>query len=236
MPSCWPRRGRLARRLRDLGVGPDVAVGVFAERSLEMVVGLLAILEAGGAYLPLDPAYPLDRLAYMIADAAAPVILAAGAAARASAGARRGGRSRSTARSSAMRQPEPALAGGADPSDLAYVIYTSGSTGRPKGAMNSHRGIVNRLLWMQAQYRSDARGPGAPEDAVLLRRLGLGILLAADDRRAAGDGAARRAPGPGVSGRDDRGRGGSQPCTSSPRCCGSSWTRRGSKPALRCAR
>ncbi len=189
-------------------MGPDVAVGVFAERSLEMVVGLLAILEAGGAYLPLDPAYPLDRLAYMIEDAAAPVVLAQerllerlpehGAAVVPLDG---------TIVRDAAPEPEPGLAGGADPSDLAYVIYTSGSTGRPKGTMNTHRGIVNRLLWMQAQYRPDAGGPGAPEDAVHLRRLGLGVLLAADDRRAAGDGASRRAPGPGVSGRADRGRG-----------------------------
>jgi amino acid adenylation domain-containing protein len=142
---------RLARRLRDQGIGPDVAVGVFAERSLEMVVGLLAVLEAGGAYLPLDPAYPADRLAYMIADAAAPVILVQdrllghlpehGAAVLSLDG--------TIVRDAA---PEPALAGGADSGDLAYVIYTSGSTGRPKGTMNSHRGIVNRLLWMQAQY------------------------------------------------------------------------------------
>ncbi len=128
--------------------------------------------------------------------------------------------------------PEPRLAGGADPSDLAYVIYTSGSTGRPKGAMNSHRGIVNRLLWMQAPVRADAGGPGAPEDAGQLRRLGLGVLLAADDRRAAGARASRRAPGPGLSGRDDRGARGSRRCTSSPRCCRSSWRRRGSR---RCA-
>ncbi len=153
---------QLARRLQGLGVGPDATVGVFAERSLEMVVGLLAILEAGGAYLPLDPAYPADRLAYMMADAAAPVILiqerlrgrlpAHGAAitiisldgtAAADAG------------------PEPPLATGAAADNLAYVIYTSGSTGRPKGTMNSHRGIVNRLLWMQARYGL------TPDDRVL---------------------------------------------------------------------
>ncbi len=142
---------RLARRLRAQGVGPDVAVGMFAERSLEMVVGLLAILEAGGAYLPLDPAYPADRLAYMVADAAAPVILAQdrllarlpghGAVVVSLDG---------TARKDAA--PEPALPGGAGADNLAYVIYTSGSTGRPKGTMNSHRGIVNRLLWMQGEY------------------------------------------------------------------------------------
>ncbi|MEO6192136.1 MAG: amino acid adenylation domain-containing protein, partial [Thermoanaerobaculia bacterium] len=143
---------RLALRLRQHGVGPDVAVGIFAERSLEMVVGLLAILEAGGAYLPLDPAYPLDRLAYMIEDAAAPVILAQERLLERlpEQGAEVISLDGTIVRGAA---PEPGLAGGADGSDLAYVIYTSGSTGRPKGTMNSHRGIVNRLLWMQAQYR-----------------------------------------------------------------------------------
>ncbi len=152
---------RLARRLQELGVGPDVAVGVFAERSLEMVVGLLAILEAGGAYLPLDPAYPADRLAYMMADAAAPVILIQERL-----------RERLPANEAVVVSLDGTVekTGGADPTDrthpsdpdnLAYVIYTSGSTGRPKGTMNSHRGIVNRLLWMQAQYGL------TPEDRVL---------------------------------------------------------------------
>jgi amino acid adenylation domain-containing protein len=151
---------RLARRLQASGVGPDVAVGVFAERSLEMVVGLLAILEAGGAYLPLDPAYPADRLAYMVEDAAAPVILIQERL-----------RGRLPAHDSVVvpldgtaarkATPEPPLSTGGDADNLAYVIYTSGSTGRPKGTMNSHRGIVNRLLWMQEQYRL------TPEDRVL---------------------------------------------------------------------
>jgi amino acid adenylation domain-containing protein len=150
---------RLARRLRGLGVGPDVAVGVLAERSLEMVVGLLAVLEAGGAYLPLDPSYPAERLAYMLADAAAPVLLAQqrllaklpdhGAAVVALDGA-------------AVAAGPAAPAGAAVAADhLAYVIYTSGSTGRPKGTMNTHRGIVNRLLWMQERYGLSA------EDRVL---------------------------------------------------------------------
>ncbi|HEY4588846.1 MAG TPA: AMP-binding protein, partial [Thermoanaerobaculia bacterium] len=141
---------RLARRLRENGVGPETVVGVLAERSLEMVVSLLAVLKAGGAYLPLDPEYPLDRLAFMLADSAAPVVLAQerlldrlpahGARVLPLDGAAEPGE--------AAARPD----GGAGAGSLAYVIYTSGSTGRPKGAMNSHRGIVNRLLWMQEQY------------------------------------------------------------------------------------
>ena len=142
------RAGRLARRLRELGVGPEVLVGVCAERSLEMVVALLAVLKAGGGYVPLDPAYPADRLAYMLKDSQVPVLLTQAAV--------------------LDRLPDPEARillldavqgeaaeseGGpmatAGPDNVAYMIYTSGSTGRPKGAMNSHRAIVNRLLWMQ---------------------------------------------------------------------------------------
>ncbi len=71
------------------------------------------------------------------------------------------------------------------PANLAYVIYTSGSTGRPKGAVNTHRAILNRLLWMQDAYGLDRRGPGPPEDPLQLRRLGLGVLLAPPHRRRA---------------------------------------------------
>ncbi len=69
------RANQLAHRLRDLGVGPETVVGLCVERSLEMIIGLLGILKAGGAYLPLDPSYPPERLAFMLADAAAPVLL-----------------------------------------------------------------------------------------------------------------------------------------------------------------
>jgi amino acid adenylation domain-containing protein len=179
---------RLARRLRPLGVGPDVPVAVCADRSLEMVVALLAVLEAGGAYLPLDPAYPADRLAYMLEDAAVPVLLVQEHLRSLLPGSLLPGHrtdptdpSDPTDRSDLPPGPAVLLLDGvagpaerlaphaaappppspAHPDSLAYVIYTSGSTGRPKGTLSSHRGIVNRLLWMQHQYRL------TPDDRVL---------------------------------------------------------------------
>ncbi|MEM7356274.1 MAG: condensation domain-containing protein, partial [Acidobacteriota bacterium] len=147
------RAGHLARHLAALGVEPDTAVGVCIERSLELVVGLLAVLKAGGAYLPLDPEYPPARLAFMLADAGspdgrAPVLLMPR---RLQAVLPQHG-CRVVDPEDGVWQPqqEPRPA---EPDHLAYVIYTSGSTGRPKGAMNSHRAIVNRLRWMQQAYR-----------------------------------------------------------------------------------
>jgi amino acid adenylation domain-containing protein len=146
------RANQLARVLRKQGVGPDVLVGVFAERSFEMVVALVAVLKAGGAYVPLDPSYPAERLAHVLEDAGAPLVLAQPQLASAL-----------PASATEVLVLDPAWAAyagesGEDledagtPGNLAYVIFTSGSTGRPKGAMNEHRGIVNRLLWMQEQY------------------------------------------------------------------------------------
>ncbi|MEW5928740.1 MAG: amino acid adenylation domain-containing protein, partial [Gemmatimonadota bacterium] len=155
------RAARLARRLRGLGVGPETRVGVCAERSPELVVALLATLKAGGAYVPVDPDHPAERIAYVLADAGVAVLLAqAGAAASLPEHAA------AVVLLDAEPAPGEAAPGGAPgvevpPDALAYVIYTSGSTGRPKGAMNAHRGVVNRLLWMQAEY---GIGPG---DAVL---------------------------------------------------------------------
>jgi amino acid adenylation domain-containing protein len=143
-----------ARLLRKIGIGADSVVGVCMERSLEMVLGLLSVLKAGGAYLPLDPSLPADRLAFMARDAAVEVVLT----------------------QSWLLPRLPPLAkrticldhedpGGARqdnlgvpvaPEHLAYVMYTSGSTGQPKGVMIPHQGICNRLLWMQETYRLDA--------------------------------------------------------------------------------
>src|SRR5258708_12580269 len=145
------RANQLAHYLQELGVGPEVLVGLCVERSLEMAVGLLGVLKAGGAYVPLDPAYPAERLAFMLEDSRAPVILTqphlltqlpataakvvcldAGAALLA-------------------RQSEAAPVSGATSAPLAYVIYTSWSTGTPKGVQIPHRAVVNFLWSMHLQ-------------------------------------------------------------------------------------
>ncbi|MGQ9371958.1 amino acid adenylation domain-containing protein, partial [Azospirillum sp. A39] len=155
------RANRLAHRLRAWGVGPDVLVGVAAERSLEMVVALLAVMKAGGAYVPLDADQPAERLAGLLVRSGAAVLL--------------------TQAHLLPRLPDTAvprwcldrdwaaLDGGdeRDPPDataplnLAYCIFTSGSTGRPKPVGNTRAGLLNRLLWMQDAYRL------TPDDVVL---------------------------------------------------------------------
>ncbi len=138
---------RLAHRLRGLGVGPEVRVGVLAERSPEMVVGLLAVLKAGGTYVPLDPGLPAERLHFMIADAATPLVLAPAAfaalvPAAATAVALDGAAATGAGLDSALDR-DPAVDVPLDAA--AYVIYTSGSTGRPKGVAVSHRAIFHRV-------------------------------------------------------------------------------------------
>jgi amino acid adenylation domain-containing protein len=137
------RANRLAHHLQGLGVGPEVLVGISVERSLEMAVGMLGVLKAGGACLPLDPSYPADRLAFMLADSGAPVLLTL---------ARLVDRLPPHAGSTVCldadwpevsRHPDRPPARRVDPENLAYVIYTSGSTGRPKGVMLPHRGLVH---------------------------------------------------------------------------------------------
>jgi amino acid adenylation domain-containing protein len=138
------RAGALARRLRERGAGPGSVVGVAVPRSAELMVALLGVLRSGAAYLPLDLDYPAERLAFMIADAGVDtVVTTAEAAGRVPAGPE-----------SLLVTDEtgPADAPATDPDDAAYLIYTSGSTGRPKGVVVSHRAIVNRLAWMQAEY------------------------------------------------------------------------------------
>ncbi|MFJ6380973.1 amino acid adenylation domain-containing protein [Kitasatospora sp. NPDC092039] len=147
------RAEALARRLRALGVGPERTVAVCLNRGLELPVALLAVLRAGGAYLPLDPGYPADRLAHMLADSAAPVVLTTGDLAAALPP----HRARvllldADAGEEAAEPAEPVAAAAVDPLHPAYAIYTSGSTGRPKGVVTTHRGVVNRLRWMQDAY------------------------------------------------------------------------------------
>ncbi|SOD59518.1 amino acid adenylation domain-containing protein [Streptomyces zhaozhouensis] len=143
------RADALARRLRDHGVRPGTVVGVCLDRSPELVVALLAVLKAGGAYLPLEPELPRARLREMLADSAAPVVLAGPGRGTALGGA--GRVVLAVTEETAPGGPEP-LAG---PDDLAYVLYTSGSTGAPKGVMVPHRGVVNRLCWMRDAYGLD---------------------------------------------------------------------------------
>jgi natural product biosynthesis luciferase-like monooxygenase protein len=142
------RTNRLARHLRALGVSRDVPVGIFLNRSFSMVEGVLATLKAGGAYLPLDPTYPADRISFMVEDAELKIVLTEDSL-----------RARVPAGPSQVitvdanlsvcaNESSAALDRTATPSDLAYVIYTSGSTGRPKGVMIEHHNVANFKVGM----------------------------------------------------------------------------------------
>jgi amino acid adenylation domain-containing protein len=146
------RANQVAHMLRGLGVGPDVAVGICVERSLEMVVGLLGIVKAGGAYMPLDPAYPQERLQFMLHDARVNVLLT---------------QQRLLDRLPAEQiqvicldadwpaieqQPFTNPTAPVTPANLVYLIYTSGSTGRPKGVMLDHRGRVNNFCDFNSRF------------------------------------------------------------------------------------
>ncbi|WP_329585306.1 non-ribosomal peptide synthase/polyketide synthase [Kitasatospora sp. NBC_01250] len=152
------RANRLARRLVGLGAGPEGVVAVALPRSPELVIALLAVLKSGAAYLPVDPDYPADRIAYMLQDAAPVAVLTC----RELAGVLPAG-----ARALVLDDPDEAAASAHHqdhhlgdqertapllPAHPAYLIYTSGSTGRPKGVAVPHAAIVNRLLWMRDQY------------------------------------------------------------------------------------
>ncbi|WP_321874710.1 AMP-binding protein, partial [Burkholderia ubonensis] len=143
------RANRLAHHLIALGVAPDSLVGVAMERSLDMVVALLAVLKAGGAYVPVDPDYPAERVRFMIDNAQLRWLLTQQhlLAALPETDARLivVDRDAHDFAAAPVANPTPALSG----DNLAYMIYTSGSTGRPKGALNAHRAITNRILWMQ---------------------------------------------------------------------------------------
>ncbi|WP_241392682.1 non-ribosomal peptide synthetase [Rippkaea orientalis] len=143
---------QLAHHLRGVGVSSGTLVGLCLERSVAMIIGLLAILKAGGAYIPLDPNYPVARLQFMLQDAKPDVLLTDQHLLS-----RLGKFSGQTVcfnRDQALWQTQPTenLENLTQPDDLAYVLYTSGSTGRPKGILGLHRGAVNRLTWMWRTY------------------------------------------------------------------------------------
>ncbi|MBX9399673.1 amino acid adenylation domain-containing protein [Lysobacter sp. BMK333-48F3] len=151
---------RVASRLRACGVGPEARVAICTRRSLQLPVGLLGVLKSGAAYVPLDPDYPHERLAFMLEDSGACVLLVQSELLRtlpglASACDRvwRLDAAEEWSGYPSAAAPVPELS----ESSLAYLIYTSGSTGRPKGAMNQHDGVVNRLLWARDRFGVDAR-------------------------------------------------------------------------------
>jgi natural product biosynthesis luciferase-like monooxygenase protein len=148
----------LAHQLIDRGVGPESLVGICVERSLEMMVGLLAILKAGGAYVPLDPTYPKERLAFMLEDSRAPILLTQR---------RLIARIPANGYQTLFLDDEYQAGGGNDtqnpdhraqPGNLAYVIYTSGSTGQPKGVMVSHKNVVNFCAGMDDLIGGESPG------------------------------------------------------------------------------
>jgi len=152
------RANQLAHYLQREGVGPESLVGILMERSVELVVTLLAVLKAGAAYVPLDPGYPGERLSFMIADAGVELLLTQGELAErvrvdAAVPVLNVERQWAQVAEQAKQNPES----GVRAENLAYVIYTSGSSGRPKGVMIAHRSIVNRLLWMQHSLPLQAR-------------------------------------------------------------------------------
>ncbi|HEX2999813.1 MAG TPA: amino acid adenylation domain-containing protein, partial [Armatimonadota bacterium] len=151
------RANRLAHFLREHGVGPEVRVGLCLERSLELMIGLLGVLKAGGAYVPLDPSYPRERLVYMLADADCRILLTQAHLCDQLA-------EWADAELVCLDSEWPVIAAcspaplhsGVSPQNAINVIFTSGSTGKPKGVVNTHRGLVNRLFWMQETYQLDS--------------------------------------------------------------------------------
>jgi amino acid adenylation domain-containing protein len=153
------RANQLAQELRRLGAQPETIVGLYLPRSPEMVIGLLAAMKAGAAYLPLDPSAPQERLAYMLDDSGAQIVLTHSAL--------RERLGNSPAAVIALDGEWPATAPGertfapVHQQNLAYVIYTSGSTGRPKGTLLTHEGLRNYVSWAIDAYALD-QGAGAP--------------------------------------------------------------------------
>lgn len=145
------RANQVAQTLRAQGVGPETLVGIAMARSLDLVVGLLGILQAGAAYVPLDPTYPAERLAFMLADSQLAALLTHEALITPLGFA---GYTLCLDRDepTITRQPTTAPPSRFTAAQLAYTIYTSGSTGQPKGAGNTHGGLRNRLQWMQEAY------------------------------------------------------------------------------------
>ncbi|WP_281887483.1 non-ribosomal peptide synthetase [Paenibacillus sp. YYML68] len=155
------RANQLARTLQAEGVKPETKVVLMAERSFEMMIAIYAILKAGGAYVPIDPSLPQERIAYILEDSSAPLLLTQSHLRERLAGLE----SEQVFAGKVLDLNEAGIyaadasnltVGQAGPTDVAYMIYTSGSTGKPKGVMVEHHSVLNRILWMHKQYPIDA--------------------------------------------------------------------------------
>jgi len=147
------RANRLAHYLKSLGVGPDTVVGLYMDRSVDQIVGALAIVKAGGAYLPIDPAYPIQRISFMLVDSQASVLVSEEhLLEKLSSGTWRNVCVNGIDRGMIDQQPADAPASGAALDNLAYVIYTSGSTGVPKGVAVTHSSLLNLVYWHHESF------------------------------------------------------------------------------------
>ncbi|MBD2252591.1 non-ribosomal peptide synthetase [Nostoc parmelioides] len=157
------RANQLAHYLQTWGVQPETPVGIYIERSLEMVIGILGILKAGGCYVPLDPAYPASRLTYIINETQVPVVLTQESLLEKLLGFTSPQASSKVLNKTLClcldtdwqeitQKPDNNPITNVNHEDAIYIIYTSGSTGTPKGVINTHHGVSNRLYWMQQQY------------------------------------------------------------------------------------
>ncbi|MCU7552937.1 amino acid adenylation domain-containing protein, partial [Chitinophagaceae bacterium LB-8] len=146
------RSNQLAHYLRGKGVKEETLVPICLERSLEMLIGILGILKAGAAYVPIDPEYPLDRIAYMLQDTAAAIVINSEKSKEKLPASSIGIISLEEQWTEICKQPSHNPQTNLQASHLAYVIYTSGSTGTPKGVMVEHKALVNRLNWAQDYY------------------------------------------------------------------------------------
>ncbi|RUT36532.1 amino acid adenylation domain-containing protein [Paenibacillus zeisoli] len=155
------RANQLARHLVAFGVKPDQPVAIMAQRSLQMIIGIMAILKAGGAYVPIDPAHPKERIRHLLEDSGAAWVLAAQDGLESIRGLCTDRVVLDLEDSALYQYDNSNLNVEVTSSNLAYVIYTSGSTGKPKGVMVEHRSVINRLQWMQNQY------PLSEDDVIL---------------------------------------------------------------------
>ncbi|MGD9488074.1 MAG: amino acid adenylation domain-containing protein [Calditrichaceae bacterium] len=150
---------QLAFYLKDLGIGPDRLVGICMERSAEMIISILGILKSGGAYVPIDPSYPKERLAYILDDSNVPVLLTKSGFLRELPDFQGKIIALDSDKNVIQSNPTSNPSVSVEPDHLAYMIYTSGSTGNPKGTMITHRGLTNYLNWcMEAYPLSKGRG------------------------------------------------------------------------------